>query len=270
MSQSDWVPAEVPLDRPNVARMYDYFLGGAHNFAVDREAAQQLFSIFPDLPLVSQANRALLRRAVHFLVGAGINQFLDIGSGIPTAGNVHEVAQRMDPEARVAYVDVEPVAVAHSRAILRDVPNTVAVQGDARKPQDVVCDPEVRRLLDFDQPMAVLMLALLHFIPDGDVARFIVRSLRDAVPSGSYFVITHATTERIEASGRERVVELYKNASSPFHFRTRDQIEGLFEGLEMLEPGLVYIPLWRPEAEDDLFLDQPDRSNGYAGVARKP
>jgi len=135
--------------------MYDYFLGGAHNFAVDREAAQQLFAIYPDLPLVSQANRAMLRRAVHFLVGEGIEQFLDVGSGIPTAGNVHEVAQRLEPSA------------------------------------------------------------LLHFVPDDDVARFIVRSFRDAVPSGSYFVITHATTERIEASGRERVEQLYKNASSP-------------------------------------------------------
>jgi hypothetical protein len=250
--------------------MYDYFLGGAHNFAVDREAAQQLFSIYPDLPLVAQVNRAMLRRAVHFLVGEGITQFLDVGSGIPTAGNVHEVAQRINPQARVAYVDVEPVAVAHSRAILRDVPNTVAVQGDARAPQDVLGHPDVRRLLDFDQPMAVLLLALLHFVPDEDEARHIVRSFRDALPSGSYVVITHATTERIEASGRERVEELYRNASSPFHFRTRDQIEGLFEGLQMIEPGLVYIPLWRPEGDDDLFLDQPDRSNGYAGVARKP
>src|SRR5579859_2099327 len=121
MTESNWVPEEVPLDRPNVARMYDYFLGGAHNFAVDREAAEKLFAIFPDLPLVAQANRAVLRRSVEFLIGQGIKQFIDIGSGIPTAGNVHEVAHRANPDARVVYVDIEPVAVAHSQAILQGV-----------------------------------------------------------------------------------------------------------------------------------------------------
>src|SRR5919201_937493 len=132
MNQSNWVPQEVPLDQPNVARMWDYFLGGAHNFAVDREAAEQLFKLYPDLPLVSQTNRALLRRAVQFLIDVGIKQFLDIGSGIPTAGNVHEVAQRAEPDARVVYVAIEPVAVAHGRAILRDTPTAIAIQADAR------------------------------------------------------------------------------------------------------------------------------------------
>jgi len=248
--------------------MYDYFLGGGHNFAVDRDAAEQLFAIFPDLPLVAQANRAVLRRAVQYLVRQGIKQFIDIGSGIPTAGNVHEVAQRADPEARVVYVDVEPVAVVHSQAILQGVPNTVAIQGDARQPNDVLNHPDVLRLIDLSQPIGVLLVSVLHFVPDDVEATDIVRSLRDAMPSGSYLVITHATTDKVETSW-EKIEKVYQGTTSPFHFRTRDQVAGFFEGLEMVEPGLVYLPLWRPESDDDLLLDQPDRTSGYAGVGRK-
>jgi len=269
MNPSNWVPQEVPLDRPNVARMYDYFLGGAHNFAVDREAAEKLFAIFPDLPLVAQANRAVLRRSVEFLIGQGIKQFIDIGSGIPTAGNVHEVAHRADPDARVVYVDIEPVAVAHSQAILQGVPNTAAVQGDARQLEQVISNPAVRRLLDFSQPMGVLLVALLHFVSDEAEATSIVRALRDAMPSGSYLVLTHATVDKLGAS-RERIEQIYQGTTSPFHFRTREQVAAFFDGLELVEPGLVYLPLWRPESEDDLFLDQPDRTNGYVGVGRRP
>src|SRR5438067_278637 len=136
MQQSNWVPDEVLLDRPNVARMWDYFLGGGHNFAIDREAAEQIIRLYPDMPLVAQVTRGFLGRAVRYLLSQGIDQFLDIGSGIPTANSVHEIAQRVSPTARVAYVDVDPVAIAHSRAILERVPNTVAVRGDAREPQD--------------------------------------------------------------------------------------------------------------------------------------
>jgi hypothetical protein len=270
MNQSNWVPQEVPLDQPNVARMWDYFLGGAHNFAVDREAAEQLFKLYPDLPLVSQTNRALLRRAVQFLIDVGIKQFLDIGSGIPTAGNVHEVAQRAEPDARVVYVDIEPVAVAHGRAILRDTPTAIAIQADARRAEELVNHPEVRRMLDWTQPMGVLLLALLHFVPDDAEALHIVRVLRDAMPSGSYLVITHATTEKIEEGGRAQVEQLYRGTNSPFHFRSRDQIARFFDGLELVEPGLVHLPLWRPESEEDPLFDNPDRSNGYVGVGRKP
>src|SRR5438132_3220948 len=142
MNQSNWVPAEVPLDRPNVARMYDYFLGGGHNFAIDREAAEHLFTVYPDLPLISQVNRAVLRRAVRFLLDQGVDQFLDIGSGIPTAGNVHEIVQKVNPAARVVYVDFDPVAIAHSRAILQGTTNAVAVLADARRPAELVGHPD--------------------------------------------------------------------------------------------------------------------------------
>jgi S-adenosyl methyltransferase len=270
MTESNWVPAEVALDRPNVARMYDYFLGGAHNFAVDREAAEQLYKLFPDLPLIAQANRAALRRAVVALIDAGVEQFLDIGSGIPTAGPVHEVAQRVNPRARVAYVDSEPVAVAHSQAILRSVPNTLSVHADARDAEELVHRDDLRALIDFEKPIAVLLVALLHFVPEDEVAFDIVRSLRDAVPSGSYIVITHAATEQNEPDRLDAVETVYRQSTSPFHFRSREQIAALFEGFELVEPGLVYLPLWRPESDDDLLLDNPQRSNGYIGVGRKP
>jgi hypothetical protein len=269
MTRSEWAPEEVPIDRPNVARMYDYFLGGGHNFAVDREAAERIFAIYADLPIVAQANRAFLRRAVQYLLEVGIDQLLDIGSGIPTAGNVHEIVQSAGTTARVVYVDIDPVAVAHSRALLENVPNTLAIQGDARQPEELLARPQLRSMLDFSRPMAVLLVALIHFVPEDAVAKHIVRTLRDALAPGSYIVITHATTERIEADDRQDIEQLYRGASSPFHFRTREQIAALFENLDLVEPGLVYIPLWRPEGADDLLVDEPDRSNGYAGVGRK-
>ena len=269
MTDSDWVPAEVALDRPNVARMYDYFLGGAHNFAVDREAAEQLYKLFPDLPLIAQANRAALRRAVLALVQDGVDQFLDIGSGIPTAGPVHEIAQAVNPRARVVYIDTERVAVAHSQAILKSVPNTLAVHADARDADELVHRADVRALIDFEKPVGVLLVALLHFVPDDAVAFQIVRSLREAVPSGSYIVITHAATEENEPDRLNAVEHVYRQSTSPFHFRSREQIAALFEGFELVEPGLVYVPLWRPESDDDLLLDDPQRSNGYIGVGRK-
>src|SRR5919199_1174942 len=241
MNQFNWVPDNVPLDRPNVARMWDYFLGGAHNFAVDREAAEQAIKLYPDVRLVAQANRAFLRRAVQFLTASGITQFLDI----------------------------DPVAVAHSRAILQDVPTASAIQADARQPEELLTHPEVRRMLDWTRPIGVFLLALLHFVPDDAEAMRIVRTLQEAMPSGSYLVITHGTTEQLEEAGAQ-VEQLYRGATSSIHFRTREQIAQFFEGFELVEPGLVYVPLWRPESEDDLLLDNPHRSNGYAGVGRKP
>src|ERR1051326_659013 len=166
MQQSNWVPDEVLVDRPNVARMWDYFLGGAHNFAVDREAAEQVIKAYPDLPLVARATRAFLGRVIRFLLANGIDQFLDIGAGIPTANSVHEIARRTNSSARVAYVDIDPVAVAHSRTILRETAGTVAVQADLRRPEDILADPEVLRVLDWKRPIGILAIAVFHFVPD--------------------------------------------------------------------------------------------------------
>ncbi len=264
-----WAPTNVPLDRPSVARMYDYYLGGAHNFAADRRAAQQAVAIYPDLPLIIQTNRAFLRRAVTFLVEQGVEQFLDIGSGIPTAGNVHEIAQGENPAVRVVYVDIDPVAVAHSQALLRDNPLATVVQADARRIEEVLEHPEVRGLLDFGRPVAILLVALLHFVPDDGEAHGIVRALREALPSGSYLALTHASLEQAPEQ-RAQLERLYAQATSPLCFRSRAEIARFFEGLESVEPGLVYIPRWRPEGPDDLFADEPERVGGYAGVGRKP
>ena len=269
MSRSDWVPDTVPLDRPNVARMWDYFLGGHHNFAIDRQAAEQAIKLYPDLPLVAQVTRAFLHRAVRFMLGQGVDQFLDIGAGIPTVGNVHEVAHRINPAARVVYVDIDPVAVAHSRAMLRGVANAVAVQGDARRPEGIVGHPEVRRALDWARPIGVLAIALFHFVPDDAEVLGSLRVLRGALPSGSYLALTHATADEMDPDVADQAEQLYRRANAPFHFRTRDQIARLFEGLELVEPGVVYVPLWRPSADDDLLLDQPIRSAAYAGVGRE-
>lgn len=271
MQQSNWAPDEVLLDRPNVARMWDYFLGGGHNFAIDRQAAEQVIKLYPDLPLVAQVTRAFLGRAVRFLLSQGIDQFLDIGAGIPTANSVHEIAQRLSPEARVAYVDIDPVAVAHSQAILRDTPNTVAVQADARDPGRILEHADIRRVLDWSRPIGVLAIAMFHFVPDDAEAHAIVRTLANAVPSGSYLVLTHATSDQVEAASADQVEQLYERTSAPFHFRTRAGIAQLLDAghFEIVDPGVVYVPLWRPETEDDLLLDQPDRTSAYAGVGRK-
>ena len=161
----DWVSSDVDISRPSAARVYDYYLGGSHNFPADREMARQAIAMWPELPRIMQANRAFMRRAVRYLIGQGVSQFLDIGSGIPTVGNVHEVAQAAEPEARVVYVDVDPVAVAHSRAILAGDDRTDVVHADLRDVQGVLKDPRTVRLLDLSRPVGVLMVALLHFVP---------------------------------------------------------------------------------------------------------
>ncbi len=269
MDRPTWAPGDIALNRPSAARMYDYYLGGAHNFAVDRQAADQALALWPELPLIMQANRAFLRRAVQFLVARGIDQFLDIGSGIPTVGNVHEIALAANPAARVVYVDIDPVAVAHSRAILRDDPRVAVVQADARRPGAILAHPDVQRLLDRDRPLAVLLVALLHFIPDDAEARGLVRQLRDALAPGSYLALSHASTEGMPQESREHE-RLYNRTPTPMRMRSRAEIARFFEGFDLVEPGVVYIPLWRPEGPDDLFLEAPERCTGFAGVARKP
>jgi hypothetical protein len=265
-----WIPPDVPLDRPNVARMYDYYLGGHHNFAVDRQAAEAAMAIYPDLPLVMRANRAFLRRAVQFFLEQGVTQFLDVGSGIPTVGNVHELALQAEPAARVVYVDVDPVAVAHSQALIGAHPQVAVVRGDMRSPREVLEHPDVQRLLDWERPVAVLLLLMLHFVPDDADAQSVVGALRDAVPPGSYLAITHASHADIPQATKEQMLRLYSRTSSPITARSKDQIARLFDGLELAEPGLVYLPDWRPEGSEDLLLDEPQRTVTLAGVGRKP
>ncbi len=262
--------ADMPLDTPSVARMYDYWLGGFHHFAIDRAAAEELVALYPALPQVARANRAALRRVVTFLAEQGIDQFLDIGSGIPTVGNVHEVAQRSNPAARVVYVDNDPVAVEHSRAILTDNPRATVVEAEARLPERIVAHPDVRRLLDFDRPVAVLVLALLHFIPDDAEAGHVVHTLRDALAPGSYLAISHATHGHLPGEMTAQVEQLYTRFTAGGKYRPPAAIARFFDGLTLIEPGLVYAPLWRPETPDDPFLDRPEESVNLVGVGRVP
>jgi hypothetical protein len=265
VTRPEWAPYGVDLDRPNAARVYDYYLGGAHNFAADRAMANQALADWPELPLIMRANRAFLRRAVRFLVDAGVRQFLDLGSGIPTAGNVHSVARAAAPDSRVVYVDIDPVAVAHSRAILRDDPRVVAAQADLRDPAAVLDLVRREGWLDLSQPVAVLMVAVLHFVPDSDDPGGIIAGYREAVAPGSYLAICHASADgQGERAEKHRV--MYARTPTPMTMRAREQIDALLKGFEPVPPGLVHMTLWRPDDEEDLPANAGNFP-GYAAVA---
>lgn len=267
VSRPSWVPSDIDLSRPSAARVYDYYLGGSHNFEVDRRMAREAIAMWPDLPAIMQSNRAFLRRAVRHLVEQGITQFLDIGSGIPTVGNVHEVAHEANPSARVVYIDSDPVAVAHSRAILAGDERTTVVRADLREPGTILDDPAVRGTLDLERPVAVLMIAVLHFVSDEDDPVGAVAHLRDRLVAGSYLVLSHASAEgRPDLAASHR--QLYSRTPTPMTLRGRAEIARLFDGFELVEPGLVWLPLWRPESPSH-GVEQPERTTGFAGVGLK-
>ncbi len=267
MERPDWVPEGIDVGRPSASRMYDYYLGGCHNFAVDREMAERALAVMPEGPLLAQINRAFLRRAVRFCIDVGIRQFLDIGSGIPTLGNVHEVAQRAAPDARVVYMDIDPVAVAHSQAILARTERATVIQGDLRRPERILAHPEVRGLLDLSRPIALLTVAVLHFIHDRDDPVGLLTRLRDAVAPGSFLVLSHATDEN-RPEDAAKIVELYQNTTNPLRMRDRAEVAELFIGWDLVEPGLVWAPLWRPESPADVG-EHPELAGIYAGVGYK-
>jgi SAM-dependent methyltransferase len=264
-----WIPDNVPMDRPSSARMYDYFLGGWHNFAIDRQAADAAAAIYPDFPLVMRANRAFLYRAVRFLAQQGIDQFLDIGSGIPTVGNVHEVAQRLNPASRVVYVDIDPIAVAHSEAILQGNAQATIIQADAREPERILEHAAVRPMFASGRPVAVLLAAVLPFIADGDVAQRVAKVFRDALPPGGYVALSHGTHDSLPAPVIDQLLRLYAGTTNPYATRTQTEIAAYFDGLDLVAPGLVLTPLWRPDRPDDLLLDDPVRAAIFAGVGFK-
>jgi S-adenosyl methyltransferase len=259
-----WAPESIDLDRPNAARIYDYLLGGAANFEQDRVFAEKLLEVVPLARSAARLNRAFLRRAVRFCVESGIRQFVDVGSGIPTVGNVHEIAQAIDPSVRVLYVDNEPVAVTHSELLLKDNPNTAAVLGDLTDPEPVLASP----LIDFSQPVGVLMVAVLHFVPDSASPHEAVARYVSAMAPGSYLALSHGV-ENPSLDVREEVDRLYQESSNPGVRRTPDDITRFFQGLEFVEPGLVWTPEWRPDSPEDVG-EHPEASLVFAGVARKP
>ncbi|MEU6903019.1 SAM-dependent methyltransferase [Streptomyces virginiae] len=275
MERPAWAPPGIDISVPSVSRIYDYYLGGSHNFEVDRQAARRAMEFMPGLPKIMQANRAFMRRAVRHAVAEGVTQFLDIGSGIPTFGNVHEIAQAASPGARVVYVDHDPVAVAHSHAVLLDDEHTGVVAADLRKPNEILAAPEVGRLLDFDKPVALLLVAVLHFLEDADHPYDAVAQLRDALAPGSLLILTHASYEGIplteEVAGG--AVGVYRDIRNPLVMRTGEQIAHFFEGFDMVEPGLVSMPDWRPDRSEDVedgeTPEDPYAFSGYGGVGRK-
>ncbi|GLY50470.1 SAM-dependent methyltransferase [Lentzea sp. NBRC 102530] len=267
MTDSTAETSGVDLSRPSAARVYDYYLGGAHNFAVDREMAERAIGLWPDLPQIMQANRAFLRRAVRFCVDNGIRQFLDLGSGIPTVGNVHEVAQAAAPDARVVYVDNDPVAAAYSENILRGNDLASVVQADLRRPDEVLASPGVRAQLNFDEPIAVMMVAVLHFVPDEDDPAAIIAKYREVMAPGSYLVLSHASQDG-QPGQADSHQDLYRRTATPMTMRTKEQVTALFDGFDIVPPGVVYFPEWRPVAPEDVD-DNPERFTGRAAVGRK-
>jgi hypothetical protein len=261
MQRPDWAPPEIDVDRPSVARVYDFLLGGTHNFAVDREYASQMLAAMPQAPLMARANRAFLGRAVRHLGGAGVRQFLDVGAGIPAAGAVHEIA---GPGARVVYVDVDPVAVLHGRAILAGNPNADVVGADARDLDGILDSPQVKHLLDLSEPLGVLMLGLLYFIADADDPYGLVGRLRDRTAPGSHLVVSHFVEEQPEVG--ERIAEQTHRLPQVAVLRTHAEVVRFFDGWRLLDPGVVRLDRWRPDP-DDVASDVP--LNFVAGVAVK-
>lgn len=267
MQLPDGPPAEIDLSRPSAARVYDYFLGGAHNFEVDRQLAAQIEKLTPDLPATMRAGRALLRRAVRFMVDQGIDQYLDIGSGIPTVGNVHEVAQAVNPAARVVYVDIDPVAVTYSRMLLVDHTQVTVVQADLREPERILVQARESGLIDFDRPVGLLLGGVVHFIPDEDRPEEILATLRAAVAPGSHMLISHSTYEDQPPEMLD-AQRLSARTATEITLRSRAQITAFFGDFTIVEPGVVHMPLWRPDSPLDVD-DNPQRFGAYGAVGRR-
>jgi SAM-dependent methyltransferase len=264
-----WVPPEVDVKRANSARVYDYLLGGSHNFLADQDLGRSLAATDPSIRAIARANRDFLGRAVRFLAQAGVGQFLDIGSGIPTQGNVHEVAQQGSPGSRVVYVDVDPVAIAHSKALLAGNGNTTVIEADLRHPDQILAHQDTRRLIDFSQPTGLLLVSVLPFISDAADPGRIVATLRDALAPGSYLVLAHASdvSRPVVAQAAEKVYN--GGVSAQARMRSGEEILRFFGGFELVDPGLVYVPLWRPDPGSDVSGD-PGKFWVLAGVGRKP
>lgn len=270
MERPAWAPEGIDLSKPSVSRMYDYYLGGSHNFEVDRRAARQVLALVPGTPKLAQANRAFMRRAVRHVAAEGVTQFLDIGSGIPTFGNVHEVAREAaGPAARVVYVDNDPVAVAHSRAVLADEAGADIAAADLREPRALLASEPVRRLLDLDRPVALLLVAVLHFFDDRDRPHEALATLRDALAPGSFLILTHASADGSPETSDEGagVVDIYRREGATLALRSAAEINRFFDGFDLVEPGLVGLPQWRPDSAID--EEDPVVHAGFAGVGRR-
>jgi O-methyltransferase involved in polyketide biosynthesis len=262
-----WLPTEFDTKIPHIARVYDYFLGGKDNFPCDREAAALILKGNPGMRDTCREQREYLRRAVRQVTGLGIRQFIDIGTGLPTQENTHEVAQAIAPETRVAYIDNDPIVMAHARVLMADRHHgrTVFIRADVREPETLLADPALVDLIDFEEPVAVLLVGLLHFLPDHEQPAAIVKTLLDAVPSGSYLVISHGTADYAPDIGKATQAA-YQSSSMPCRVRTRAEVMDMLSGVELLDPGLVLLAEWHPDGEMPTGYQQIT----YAAVGRKP
>ncbi|WP_319459667.1 SAM-dependent methyltransferase [Micromonospora sp. RTP1Z1] len=257
---------------PHAARRYDYWLGGKDNFAADRESGDAVAAAYPAIRTTVIENRRFMQRATrHLAEQAGIRQFLDIGTGIPTSPNMHEVAQRVASQSRVVYVDNDPIVLAHARALLTSAPDgaTAYVDADLRDPERILRDPDLRATLDLTRPVALMLVAILHFLPDGDDPYGVTRRLIEALPSGSYVTISHATTDLVPRHIAAAAAPSTTTSMIDMAFRTRDQFASFFDGLELLPPGIIPVTEWRPDDPPELRTPTAQASM-YAAVARKP
>ncbi|WP_258081602.1 SAM-dependent methyltransferase [Nocardia nova] len=246
-------PIDLRTDVAHPARLYDYFLGGKDHYEADQRAGERALKAFPSVGLAARANREFMRRTTQFVAEHGVRQFLDIGTGIPTEPNLHQIAQQVAPESRVVYVDNDPIVLAHARALLTSTTiegTTAYVQADARSPDAILAAPQLRQTLDMTKPVALSMIALLHFIPDDDVYE-IVRTLTSAVAPGSYLAISHATTDLDDGvndpDGIGRLIQVYEDSGIPVAARTREQVTHLFDGMELIDPGVTLVHRWHAE-----------------------
>ena len=271
MAEQGFTAEEIDTSRPHPARMYDFYLGGKDNYEVDRDAAQRVVDLFPDIVSTARSGRDFMGRAVRFMVESGVRQIIDLGTGIPTSPNTHQVAQAASPDVRVAYVDNDPIVATHAGAHLLGTGNTGFFLGDIRDPQSILGHPTIGELIDFGQPVGLMMLAVLHFIRDDEDPAGLVAAYRDALPAGSHLVLSHATADfHPPVTGVESAKDVYRDrqATATVTTRTHARIAGFFTGFDLVEPGLVQPPLWRPDGP------APDagelaRIGGYAGLGVK-
>jgi O-methyltransferase involved in polyketide biosynthesis len=275
MDRSAAIPSSVDPTKPSAGRIYDHLLGGTEYLEVDRRAAEAIRKTAPEVEDAVWANRGFLQRSARWLAEtAGIRQFIDIGAGLPTRNNTHDAAQAVAPDARVVYVDNDPTIYEHARTLLDDADNTAFVQGDLRDPDGILNHPEVRNLLDFTQPIGLMLVAVAHFLSDEDDPWAVVRRLVEAVPSGSYLALSHATSSRTNPTVIERIQQIYANATEQTYFRPEEDIARFFEGLEIVPPypdappALTYVGLWG--AEDPEQADTEGSRWIMCAVARKP
>ncbi|GAA3747483.1 SAM-dependent methyltransferase [Salinactinospora qingdaonensis] len=261
------LPPEVDMTTPSAARLYDFYLGGKDNFPADRQAGNDLLARIPEVRTMAQANRLWLRRVVRYLVAeAGVRQFIDIGSGLPTADNTHEIAHRHDPQARVVYVDHDPIVLAHARALLAEDPVTTdVVQADLREPHTILRAPQTQRLIDPEQPVAILLVAVLHFLRDQDGPHEILAQLREELAPGSFLAVSHVENDTMPERA-ELLEQLYAATSSPGQTRGYAEIAGFFEGFELVDPGLCHVSDWRPDPDEPYY--PPEQAWGYGGLGR--